>query len=123
MGLVRQGPAADRTAFAKRLWRLAQGPLPGAVLVLASDEVWLRHARRMLARSPVNAMLSLERDAALAGADAPVWRPASGNAVLDLGYVLERLRPGGLLPEEGPPTKTDLPGHLANTPPNPLPPC
>ncbi len=111
VGVVRQGPTADRTAFAKRLWRLAQGPLPGAILVLVSDEVWLRHARRMLARSPVNAMLSLERDAALAGADAPVWRPASGNAVLDLGYALARLRPGGLLPEKGPPTKADLPGH------------
>ena len=33
LGVVRQGPAADRTAFAKRLWRLGQGPLPGAVLV------------------------------------------------------------------------------------------
>ena len=111
IGVLRQGPAADGTAFAKRLWRLAQGPLPGAVLVLASDEVRLRHARRMLGRTPVNALLALERDAALAGADAPVWRPASGNAVLDLGYMLERLRPGGLLPEEGPPTKTDLPSH------------
>ena len=36
VGVVRQGPTADRTAFAKRLWRLGQGPLPGVVLVLAS---------------------------------------------------------------------------------------
>ena len=113
VGLVRQGPAADPTAFAKRLWRLGQGPLPGLVLVLASDEVRLRHARRLLARSPVNALLSLERDAALAGADVPVWRPASGNAVLELGYALERLRPGGQLPEEETPSKPDLPGDLA----------
>ena len=35
-GVVRQGPAADCAAFAKRLWRLGQGPLPGAVLVLTS---------------------------------------------------------------------------------------
>ena len=113
LGVVRQGPAADRTAFAKRLWRLAQGPLPGAVLVLTSDEVRLRHARWLLARTPVNALLALERDAALAGAGARVWRPASGNAILDLGYAVERLRPGGELPEEGPPSQAFLPGGLA----------
>ena len=67
IGVVRQGPTADPTAFAKRVWRLAQGTLPGAVLVLASDEVRLRHARRLLARSPVNALLAMERDAGLAG--------------------------------------------------------
>ena len=113
LGVVRQGPAADRTAFAKRLWRLGQGPLPGAVLVLTSDEVRLRHARGVLARTPVNALLALERDAALAGAGARVWRPASGNARLDLGYALERLRPGGEIPEEGPPSRASLPGGLA----------
>ena len=113
LGVVRQGPAADRTAFAKRLWRLGQGPLPGTVLILASDEVRLRHARRLLARTPVNALLTLERDAVLAGLDAPVWRPPSGSARLDLGYVLERLRPGGELPEEGPPSQAFLPGDIA----------
>ena len=111
--MVRQGPAADRTAFAKRLWRLGQGPLPGAVLILASDGVRLRHARGVLARTPVNALLALERDAALGGAGARVWRPASGNAILDLGYALERLRPGGEIPVEGPPSQASLPGGLA----------
>ena len=113
LGVVRQGPAADRTAFAKRLWRLGQGPLPGTVLVLASDEVRLRHARRLLARTPVNALLALERDAVLAGLDAPVWRPPTGGARLDLGYVLERLRPGGDLRQEEPPSQASLPGDLA----------
>ena len=113
VGLVRQGPATDRTAFAKRLWRLAQGPLPGTVLVLASDEVRLRHARRLLVSTPLNPLLALERDAALAGAEAPVWRPPSGSARLDLGHVLERLRPGGELLEEGPLSKASLPGGIA----------
>ena len=113
IGVVRQGPAADRTAFAKRLWRLGQGPLPGIVLVLASDGVRLRHARILLARSPVNALLALERDAALAGAEAHVWRPASGNASLDLHHALEGLRSGGELPEEEPPSRASLPGDLA----------
>ena len=113
LGVVRQGPAADRTAFAKRLWRLGQGPLPGTVLVLASDEVRLRHARGVLARTPVNALLAIEGHAVLAGLDAPVWRPPSGGARLDLGYVLERLRPGGEIPVEGPPSQVSLPGDIA----------
>ena len=113
LGVVRQGPAADRTAFAKRLWRLGQGPLPEAVLVLASDGVRLRHARGLLARTPVNALLALEGDAVLAGLDAPVWCPPSGGARLDLGYVLERLRPGGEIPVEGPPSQASLPGDIA----------
>ena len=112
VGLTRQGPTADRTAFAKRLWRLGQGQLPGLVLVLVSDEVRLRHARRLLAHSPVNALLALEWEAVRAGADSPAWRPASGNAILDLGYALARLRPGGRLPEEESPSKADLPGDL-----------
>ncbi len=113
IGMIRQGPTADRTAFAKRLWRLAQGPLPGAVLVLASDEVRLRHARSLLSRSPVNALLALERDTALAGPDRRIWRPSAGNAALDLRYALERLRPGGELPDEEPPSRASLPGDLA----------
>ena len=52
--------------------------------MLAPDEVRLRQARRMLAsaRSPV--FLALERDAALAGLDSPVWRPPSVAVSLDL---------------------------------------
>ena len=48
IAIVRQGPTSDRTAFSKRMWRLREGPRPSAVLVLASDEVRLRHARRVL---------------------------------------------------------------------------
>ena len=112
--MVRQGPAADRTAFAKRLWRLGQGPLPGAVLILVSDEVRFRHARRLLSGAPLNALLALERNAALGGVDAPAWRSTSGSASLDLRHVLERLRPGGEIPQEEPPSRASLPGDLAS---------
>ena len=45
----------------KRVWRLGQEPLPGAWFWFSPpDEVRLRHARRLLARSPVNALLALE---------------------------------------------------------------
>ncbi len=112
VGIVRQGHAADRTAFSKRLWRLGQGPYPGAVLVLVPDEIRLRHARRTLARTSVPAFLALERDAVLAGNDARLWRPSKVSAELDLGYVLERLDPGDAPPEEPPPAQAALPGDL-----------
>ena len=114
LGVVRQGSAADRTAFSKRLWRLGEGPLPGAVLILVSDEIRLRHARRTLARTSVPAFLALERDAALAGADAPIWRPPKVSADLDLRYVLKRLRPGDPPPTESPLSGATLPDDLAS---------
>ena len=120
LGILRQGHTADRTAFAKRVWRLGQGPLPGLVLVLVPDELRLRHARRLLARAPVNALLALERDAVLAGSQRRIWRPPSGNAYLALGYALERLRPGGELPAEEPPSQAVLP-HDSETAVNALP--
>ena len=52
LAVVRQGLAADRTGFAKRVWRLWEGPIPGAVLVLVPDEARLRHARRLLTGAP-----------------------------------------------------------------------
>ena len=113
VGIVRQGLTADRSAFSKRLWRLGEGPLPGAVLVLTSDEVRLRHSRRVLARTSAPAILALERDAVLAGADDPVWRPTSGNAALDLRRELRRMRPGGELPWERPLARATVPGDFA----------
>ena len=113
MGVVRYGKSADPTAFAKRLWRLGRGPLPGIVLALAPDRMRLRRVQRFLARTPANALLALERDAALADLEAGVWRTLYGEAGLSLGYALERLGSGGQLPEEKSPANPTLPGDLA----------
>ncbi len=113
IGIVRQGHVADRTAFSKRLWRLGQGPVPGAVLVLVSDEIRLRHARRTLARTTVPAFLALERDAVLAGADALIWRPPKVSAELDMDYVLKHLGDGDAPPVEPLPSQAALPGDLS----------
>ncbi len=110
VGIVRQGYAADRTGFSKRLWRLGEGPMPGLILVLAPDEVRLRHARRRLARTPVNALFALERDAALAGPGDRIWLPVAAGDAIDLRYALDRLKPGGELPAEAPLSKATLPG-------------
>ena len=113
VGVVRQGRSAERSAFSQRLWKLGQGQLPAAVLVLMADEVRLRHARTVLRRTQVNAFLALERDAALAGPDARVWRAPSGNADLDLRYLLDRSPAGGELPREEPPASPTVPGDIA----------
>ena len=113
IAVVRQGRASDRTGFSKRLWRLREGPRFGGVLLLMPDEVRLRHARRLLARSPAPAFLALERDAAAAAPDAPVWRLPSVNAAVGLRAALDRMRPGGALPTERPLARASLPEDLA----------
>ena len=113
VAVVRQGPASDRTAFSKRLWRLWEGPLPGAVLLLVSDEVRLRHARRLLAGAPVPALLALESDAARAGGDDPVWRLPTVSAAIDLRTALDRARPGGSLPTEPKLSRASLPWDIS----------
>ena len=117
IAVVRQGIASDRTGSAKRLWRLREGPLPGAVLLLAPDEIRLRHARRLMAGAPVTAFLALERDAASAGPDAPIWRLPSGSAVLDLGAALAHTRPRGAWPKEQPLARASLPEDLTDDAP------
>ena len=112
IAVVRQGPATDRTGFSKRLWRLREGPQPAAVLLLMPDEVRLRHARRLLAGAPFIAYLALERDAASAGAGAPVWRTPSGAALVDLRTVLDHTGPRGSWPDEEPPARAYLPTDI-----------
>ena len=114
IGIIRQGHTADRTGFAKRLWRLGQGPLPGVVLALAPDEVRLRHLRQLLSRSPVPALLALESDAVMAGPGQHIWQAPAVNTALDLTSVLERLRHGGQLATEPPPSKLARPGAIAS---------
>ena len=102
LGIVRQGSTTDRTGFTKRLWRLRQGPLPGAVLLLMPDEVRLRHARRLLSHSPVAALFALESEAVVASPDDPVWRLRSVNAAVGLRAAIDRLERRGALPTERP---------------------
>ena len=112
VGIVRQGLTADRSGFAKRLWRLRDGPMPGALLVLMADAVRLRHARRLLSTTETPALFALEREAVLAGADDPIWRPLKVSAAVDLRYVLDRTDPGGALPVEDEARLASVPDDL-----------
>ena len=110
LGLVRLGRTADRTGFAKRLWRLREGPLPGTLLLLVPDQIRLRQARRLLDARPMPAFLALEADAAQAGPAEPVWRLPSVGAALTLRRVLsDHAQQGGRLPEEREPRRAAMP--------------
>ena len=112
VGIVRQGLTADRSGFAKRLWRMREEPMPGVVLVLMADDVRLRHARRALSTTDVPALFALEREAALAGEDDRIWRPSRVAASVDLRYVLDRTDPGGEIPEEDEPQRVSVPADI-----------
>ncbi len=112
LAVVRQGSAADRTAFAKRLWRLGQGEQTSAVLMLLPDQVRLRQARRLAASLPGPVFLALEGEAASAGAGAPVWRTPSGPALLDLQTALAHTGPPRSWPLRRPPQRAAPPYDL-----------
>ena len=112
LAVVRQGNTADRTAFAKRLWRLREMTQTSAVLMLLPDETRLRHARRLMAGPPTPVFLALESDAAVVGPGAAVWRTPSGAAALDLATALAHTGPARPWPVQGLPQRVSLPAEL-----------
>ena len=110
--VVRQGRTADRTGFAKRIRRLKETPGYGAVLVICPDETRLRHARRLVAGPPAITFLALERDVALAGAEAAVWRGPTGAARLTLREALRYTLPVSTTPGERPLSRVSMPQAL-----------
>ena len=112
LAVVRQGSTADRTAFAKRLWRLGQLTPTGAILMLLPDEVRLRQARRLAASLPGPVFLALESDAASAGVKAAAWRTPSVAAPLDLATALTYTGPPRSWPLQKPPQRAAMPNAL-----------
>ena len=117
IAVVRQGNTADRVTFAKRLWRLSEEARPGAVLLLAPDEIRLRQASRALDSLPLLGFLALERDAARGEAAGQVWRTPSGPVPLSLREVLDYVRPGGSCPPGRRPAASPCPQTWSWTPP------
>ena len=113
IGVVRQGLTADRSGFAKRIWRMRDEPMPGVVLMLMADDVRLRHARRLLSTTQISALFAVEREAVIAKPKDRIWSPSAVSASLDLRYVLDRLSPGGELPVEREPQRADFPADVA----------
>ena len=121
MGVVRHGVITDRTAFSKRLRRLYEGPLPGALLLLLPDEVRLRHARRLLRGAPLTAFLALEEHVVSTGPGDRIWRLPSLSGVLTLEEALSVVDRRGLAPAESPPARALLPRALRPGDPHLLP--
>lgn len=111
VGLIRQGPTADRTSISDRVRRLMDPDQsrPRALLALTPDEARLRHARRLLARHRGPVYLALEKDVSNMSAGDRVWRAASTPNSLSLGEILAHLRPGGALHREAPASRLALP--------------
>ncbi len=117
LAIVRQGATAERAGFVKRLWRLAQGPRPGTVLVMVPDEVRLRQARELLrqTRAPASsapAFFALERHVAAASGDDPVWRSFSSGVGVSLAEAVARANPGGMAAAEPPLVRVSLPRDI-----------
>ena len=125
IGIGRQGHTSDRTAFAKRMQRLLQGPMPGALLFLVRDETRLRHTRRMLSALRVPTFLALEKDVVTAHVDEAIWQRPGTRARFDMESIVTRSTDGGQAPTEpvvsraalpvNPPTGAtlrDIPSHL-----------
>jgi len=117
LAVVRQGHTAERAVFAKRLWRLAQGSRPGAVLVIVPDEVRLRQAVALLrevrtAAFLAPALFALERHVAAAGpADDAIWRSSAG-AAMSMAEAVGRANPGGVIPVEPPLARVSIPKDI-----------
>ena len=111
VGVIRQGPTADRTSFSDRVRRLLdpEQSRPRALLALMTEEARLRQTRRLLDRYPGPVYLALERDAARLLADDRAWHATSAPAPLSLREIFARLRPGGTLPWERPTSRLSLP--------------
>ena len=89
LAIVRCGRTADRTAFARRVGRMRDGPAFSAALLLVPDEVRLRHARRLAASLPFTCFLALESHAATASTESRIWRAPSGASAMSLATALE----------------------------------
>lgn len=113
VGVVRQGHTSDRTGFARRLWRLREMPRMSGTLVLASDEMRLRHTMNLLAGAPLVSLVALERDAAGSGPGDQAWRLPSTAAAMDLRRMLSHIERAGALPEECTPSRIAMPGDIA----------
>jgi len=91
--------------------RLA-GSLAILALVLAPDEVRLRHARRLLRQAPVICFFALEREAAWANSEPRIWREPNAGVRLSLAEALSYVRPQGRWAVEPSPRRAQSPDSL-----------
>ncbi len=112
VGVVRQGLTPDRTAFAKRMWRVLDDETPDLLFVLVRDGVRLRHAARIMAAGSVPALVAREKDAVTCSASEAVWHLPSTGGRFSLRSAIRSAKPGGTLPSEPAVLRADMPQTL-----------
>ena len=120
VGILRQGPTADKTGFAKRVWRLLEAPYFDLLLVLVPDHVRLRHASKLLYPTPQSILVTEEANATRSTFENKVWYLRSVGHPISLKEGLTLGSSSQLLPQEQPLTRArlldefdvpDLPDH------------
>ena len=108
VGILRQGPTADKTGFAKRVWRLLEEPYFDLLLVLVSDQVRLRHARRLLYALAPSILVTEEANVTRSSFEDKVWFLRSVGHPISLKEGLTLGSASQLLPQEQPLTRARL---------------
>lgn len=101
LGVLRQGITAPRTSWTDALYRLFDRPLPGGLLVIASDPMRLRgvgeYIRMRNTSLPVYLTL---RECVVVGPDIPLWEYSSYTESIGLEQALSGIWHSGSPPLE-----------------------
>ena len=116
LGVMREGRSALPSHLGQRLRSLMHGRRPDAIAVLAPDSLRLRDWTAMMERSPITAILALERDVMAGDHSAAIWHVPSDPDPWPLRRAV-RLAKGGSVPVEQPlsrvsPPPVDIQGEV-----------
>ena len=116
LGVMREGRSALPSHLGQRLRSLMHGRRPDAIAVLAPDSLRLRDWTAMLERSPITAILALERDVMTGGGGDAIYHVPSDPDPWPLRRAV-RLAGGGSVPIERPlsrvaPPPVDIQGDV-----------
>ena len=116
LGVMREGRSALPSHLGQRIRSLMHGRRPDAIAVLAPDSLRLRDWTAMMERSPITAILALERDVMAGDHSATIWHVPSDPDPRPLRRAV-RLAEGGSVPVEQPlsrvsPPPVDIQGEV-----------
>ena len=116
LGVMREGRSALPSHLGQRIRSLMHGRRPDAIAVLAPDSLRLRDWTAMMERSPITAILALERDVMAGDHSAAIWHVPSDPDPWPLRRAV-RLARGGSVPVEQPlsrvsPPPVDIQGEV-----------
>ena len=108
LGIMREGRSALPSRLGQRIRSLMQRRRPDTIVVLAPDSLRLRDWTAMMERSPLTAILALERDVMTGDHKAAIWHVPSDPDPWPLRRAV-RLARGGVVPIEQPLSRVSAP--------------